>query len=312
MIDASGNDAVLVVGATGRLGGLITRALLDQGAAVRLLVRPDSQAKARGQYGDAVTIIEGDLGSAPERLRAACEGVRTVVSVVQGGPDVIVDGQLALLQAAAAAGVQRFIPSDYSYDLFSVRPGANVNSDWRRTFAERAQAVRGSVQLTHVLNGCFLDMGVLFGFLGAFDLAKGTFSVWGDGHEPMDFTTYEDTARFTALAALRDQVPDRVQVAGDVLDAHSLVQVVQEASGRSLEVIERGSLADLDAEIDRRVASDPSNIYAYLPLMYWRAMLDGSGKLRSLVTDQFPEVTPTTVRAYVERHAPAFGAEGPR
>ena len=42
-----------------------------------------------------------------------------------GVRDVIVDGQLSLARAAKAAGVRRFFPSDYSFDLFSVPEGIN-------------------------------------------------------------------------------------------------------------------------------------------------------------------------------------------
>jgi hypothetical protein len=55
----------------------------------------------------------------------------------------------------------------------------------------------------------FLDRRVLFGFLGAINLQKREAYVWGDGDAEMQFTTYEDTAAYTAAAALDDRsVPD--------------------------------------------------------------------------------------------------------
>lgn len=65
-------------------------------------------------------------------------------------------------------------------------PGENINTDWRRRFAEEAASVQGQTQVVHVPNGCFLDMGVLFGFLEALDLNTGTMSLWGNGHQAMD------------------------------------------------------------------------------------------------------------------------------
>ena len=77
---------------------------------------------------------------ASEQARAAAvAGAFAVVSTLQGGPDVIVDAQLALLRAARAAGARRFIPSDYSYNVFTLPEGINVNSDWRRALAVAAQ-----------------------------------------------------------------------------------------------------------------------------------------------------------------------------
>ncbi|MCA9637167.1 MAG: NmrA family NAD(P)-binding protein [Myxococcales bacterium] len=294
---------ILVVGATGSLGRLILQALLEApNTRVRALVRPGSRGKLTGELAAdeaaRVEIVDGELGD-PAALARACAGAFAVVSAVQGGPEIIVDGQLALLAAARDAGVRRMIPSDYSVDLFRLAPGENINSDWRRTFAERAEAIRGDVALVHVFNGCFLDKRVLFGFLGAFDLAAGTMNLWGEGRAPMDFTTFRDTARYTARAAIADEVPSVVRVAGDTLDFWQLKEAVEEVTGRTLSVRHQGTLAELDAEIDRRRAAAPTDLFAWLPLMYWRGMLNGKGQLLGLDNQRFPEVAPTDLRAYV-------------
>lgn len=62
-----------------------------------------------------------------------------------------------------------------------------------------------------------------------------------------------------------------------------------------------GTLADLDAEIARRLQAEPDNLYAWLPLMYWRGMLNGKGKLGPLMNAQYPAIEPTGVREYVKR-----------
>jgi NADH dehydrogenase len=72
---------ILVVGATGLLGGLITRQLLDQGHAVRILVRensPSEQLAPQGRATSAASLIEagaqlvtGDLKE-PASLAAGC------------------------------------------------------------------------------------------------------------------------------------------------------------------------------------------------------------------------------------------------
>lgn len=298
------NTRVLVAGATGTLGGMVVDELARAGASVRALVRPGKEASLERTD---VEVTVGDLED-QDSLRRAVEGVDAIVSCVQGGPETIVDGQLRLLECAAERAVRRFIPSDFSFDLFSLSPGANLNSDWRRTFAHRAEALGVDTQVVHVLNGCFLDMQVSFGFLGAFDLSRGTMALWGEGNEPMDFTTYRDTARYTALAAMQPDVPSRFEVVGDTLTFWELREAVEAASGRSFAVERKGSLADLDALIDERIEGDPANLYAYLPLMYWRAMLNGEGRLRHAIHARFPAVRPQGVRAFVRDHRDAFRA----
>ncbi|QRN96648.1 NmrA family NAD(P)-binding protein [Archangium violaceum] len=297
---------VLLVGASGALGGMIARALLEKpGVIPRCLVRPGSRAKLADLEAAGVRLVEGDLGADSEAaLAAACSGVWSVVSAVQGGPDVIIDGQLRLLRAAIAARARRFIPSDYALDYFNLAEGENISTDWRRQFARAAdeQTAGTGLEVVHVLNGCFLDRRVLFGFLGMIDLDKGTARYWGDGDRPMDFTTYADTARYTAEAAVDPEpLPSRFNVAGETLDFHQLVRAYQEASGRTLKLERLGSLEELDKELARRWQAEPGNMSSWLPLMFSRAMLNGKGRLGKLVNARYPHIHPATVREYVRR-----------
>jgi nucleoside-diphosphate-sugar epimerase len=298
---------VFLAGASGNLGSLIANALLDKpGVTLRALVRSGSRQKVASLSARGAEIVEVDLDgpNGSEALSRALSGAFSVVSALQGGPDVIVDAQARLLEAAKRAGVRRFIPSDFSYNVFGVSDGDNVATDMRRAFARHADEARGSVEVIHVQNGCFLDRGVLFGFLGAIDLASRKAFLWGEGKAKMDFTTYEDTARFTAEAAVDPEpLPSEFNVAGETLDFHELVRAYEDASGKKLTVVQMGSLDDISAEISRRQQAEPQNIFAYLPLMYWRAMLSGKGKLGPLVNARYSNIHPLTVRDYVRRES---------
>ena len=68
---------ILVVGATGQLGGTIARRLMAGGQKVRVLVRPATDA---GAYGAGICeVARGDLRDRAS-LDAACKGVATVVT----------------------------------------------------------------------------------------------------------------------------------------------------------------------------------------------------------------------------------------
>lgn len=289
---------VVVVGAAGKLGGLVMDALLETpGVRVRALVRDPSRLAARA--GERVEVVGFDAGTADRAAReAAVRGARAVVSTLQGGPDVIIDAQLDLLGAAKAAGVRRFIPSDFSFDFFSLPAGVNVNSDWRRTFAERAAAeVTAEFEVVHVLQGIFLDAGVL-GFLGMLDGERGVIRYWGDGTTPIDWTTWQDTARFTAAAALDERpVPTRLFVRGDRMNVLEFAAAWEAAHGRVLVRERRGSLEELAAETARQLAEAPSNMFAWLPLMYARGVFGGQALQGGLHNDRWPEIRPASVAA---------------
>jgi uncharacterized protein YbjT (DUF2867 family) len=117
---------ILVAGATGILGGLITQRLLGEGKDVRILVRHNSAAEEMALQGMATSArslidagaqpVYGDLKDRAS-LAAACDGIETVIttanSAMRGGEDNVdtVDrqGNHNLIEAARAAGVKQFI-----------------------------------------------------------------------------------------------------------------------------------------------------------------------------------------------------------
>lgn len=105
---------ILLVGGSGMLGGQILRKLLDRGEKTRALVRSSSTEQALAELG-AETIL-GDLKDSASLL-PACTDVSTVIttanSAARAGDDnvetVDLEGNRALIDAASAAGVQRFV-----------------------------------------------------------------------------------------------------------------------------------------------------------------------------------------------------------
>jgi uncharacterized protein YbjT (DUF2867 family) len=117
---------ILVVGATGILGGMITLKLLADGKQVRILVRhnsPAEQMALQGMATSAKTLIEAGAipvyGDLKDRMSVdlACIGIETVIttanSAMRGGEDTVdsVDrqGNSNLIEAAKSAGVKQFI-----------------------------------------------------------------------------------------------------------------------------------------------------------------------------------------------------------
>jgi uncharacterized protein YbjT (DUF2867 family) len=186
----------LIAGATGTLGNRIATHLLAQDDVdVRLLLRaavPSDAAKSRGV--DALTeagatAVLGDVTD-PASLDAATAGVDVVVSALQGGPEIIIDGQVALAHAAAGNGARRFVASDFAIDLFAAPPGA-PQFDMRRRADEQLDAL--PLEVVHVLNGAFMDLMLDPSTPGLIDLDQGTVMLWGTGDEPFDLTTVDDT-----------------------------------------------------------------------------------------------------------------------
>jgi nucleoside-diphosphate-sugar epimerase len=300
------NKLIVVAGGAGKLGRLIVNALLDHpGVRVRVLVREPNKPEVTAMARDRVELVAFDAVTANDAARAdAVHDAFAVISTLQGGPDVIVDAQLALLRAAKTAGARRFIPSDYSYDFFALPEGINVSSDWRRTFGEIAKKeISDSFEVVHVLQGMFADRQVL-GFLGLFDVDKGVVRYWGDGKTPIDWTTWEDTARFTAAAAVDDrQVPERLFVSGDRMDVFAFAKTWEAAHGKKLTFECLGSLDELEQETKRRLAAAPKNMFAWLPLMYARGVFGGQALLGPSHNARYPEIRAESLTQAIGRGA---------
>lgn len=191
-------STITLAGATGNLGGRIAKALIEQGAQVRALVRVGTDAdKLQPLQQQGVQIQEVDLESVAE-LTNALQGTTCVVSALQGLHDVIVDAQSVLLDAAVAAQVPRFIPSDFCVDFSDLNEGDVRNFDLCREFAQKLNAA--PIAATSIFNGSFANN--LTAGTPLLDPKSHSVSFYGEAAHQMDFTTMDDTAAFTAAAAL--------------------------------------------------------------------------------------------------------------
>ena len=283
-------QTVLLAGATGMLGSQIARHLLDQPEArVRLLVRGADAVQKRVALDPLLTrgaeIIEGDLADHAS-LDRATQGVEVIVSAVQGGPDVIIDGQVALAEIGRRNGVRRILPSDYALDLFKASPGEHMMFDLRRTADEKIAAT--GIEHIHVLQGAFMEM---FGpGMGAIDYDAGAVSFWGDGTQVIETTSVEDTARTVARVALDRTVPSgKFAFAGDKVSILNAAQVIEAQTGRRFERRSNGSEADLRAAM-AEAHKDTSNPFKAVMLAYQLYMLTGQTALSDLQNHHYPDV----------------------
>lgn len=240
-------NEILVAGGTGDLGGRIIKALVEKGAAVRAVVRKEtSPEKVAELERQGVMVIRIDM-SDQLSLAAACTGINCVVSALAGLREVIVDTQSILLDAAVAAGVSRFIPSDYSTDFTQLKDGDNRNFDLRREFMRRIDET--DIAATSIFNGAFAEL--LNYNIPFLDHKKQTVSYWGDPDWKVDFTTMDNTAAYTAAAALDNATPRFLRIASFQPSAREMAAV----SGYALTPM--GSLEALSAYNKHERAAHP-------------------------------------------------------
>jgi NADH dehydrogenase len=228
---------ILIVGATGRLGSKIAHALLVKSRRVRVLARPASTFQPLADAG--AEVVFGDLKDRAS-LDAACRGIETVVStansVRRGGDDNVntVDllGTTALIDAAQAAGVQRFI----YVSVLGARadhPAPFLAAKGKNEEHLRARGMAWTILAPNMFIESWPAMVV-----GAPAIAGNPITLVGEGRKRHTFVAESNVADFAVAAvdnpAARNQ---HVPIGGpDALTWRDVVQVYEGVLGRPLEV----------------------------------------------------------------------------
>jgi uncharacterized protein YbjT (DUF2867 family) len=277
---------IVVAGATGNLGERIAQSLLKNGANVRVLVRNSSNTDKINQLQQlGATVIKVDMGNM-EALTAACKGADCVVSALAGLENVVIDAQKILLDAAIAAGVPRFIPSDYSLDFTKFSDGENRNLDLRRKF--HAYLDTKPIAATTIFNGAFADM--LTNEMPLILFKQKRILYWGNADHKMHFTTIADVATFTAHAALDSNTPRFLWIAGDQISPKALQTVMSDITGKPFRLFRPGGLGLLSTiiKIARAFDKDKKELYpAWQGMQYMRNMIDERADLHHIDNNRY-------------------------
>ncbi len=304
-------QTTLLVGASGMLGSRIARHLLDRAdTRLRLMLRAGAADDAKNKdtlkplLDGGAQVVEGDLAD-PASLERATEGVDVIVSAVQGGADVIVNGQVALAEAGKRNGVRRILPSDFALDLFKATPGEHLMFDLRRN-ADEGIAKTG-IESVHILNGAFMEM--FKPGAGAIDYDAGIVSFWGDGTRPIEVTSVEDTARMVARVAVDESVPaGKFAFAGERVSILDATKVIEAQTGRTFERRSLGSEADLRAAM-AKAKQDTSNPFKVVMLAYQLYMLTGQTALTDLQNDRYPDLKLDSFAEFAARSLPRAASQ---
>ncbi|KAM0483756.1 hypothetical protein ACHAPX_002252 [Trichoderma viride] len=186
---------VALIGASGSVGAVLVKAFLnDKRFNVTVLRRGSSSAT----YPSEFKVVDVDYDSL-DSLTAALAGQDAVVSAIN--PVTPVDTQKKFIDAAIAAGVKRFVPSEYGCDLNNelaqTLPVFAPKIAIQKYLKEKAES--SPLTYTFAYSGPFLDWGLEHQFLlKTVDSKPKLF----DGGNTVFSTTNLDTVAAAVLAIL--------------------------------------------------------------------------------------------------------------
>ena len=228
---------ILVVGATGHVGGMITRRLLAQHHETRVLVRPGSDHRALVDEGAEPVV--GDLKE-PDTLGPACAGVETLISTAnsasRGGPDTVdtvdLHGNRNLIDAAKAAGVRRVV--------FVSALGVSEDSPipfMRAKALSEARLRRSGLEWTVLQPDAFMDVWVPLA-VGQPALEGTPVHLVDGGRRRHSLVAAQDVASYAVAALTVDQARNTVVPIGgpSAVTWREVVEELERQLGRQVEV----------------------------------------------------------------------------
>lgn len=191
---AHSSDVVLVVGATGYLGGKVVRIAQERGLRVRALVRPSSDPSPLSARG--VEIARGDLLDRAS-LERAMQGCGAVIATaigyanrkqgdIQSSTDTL--GNRHLADAALAAEIRRLV----FCSVLTCDRAQDVPHFWNKKLAEDYFEER-RVPFVALRPGAFLDQGPNDFWVGG--LRRGRLRFLADPNVPVTFVHTDEVAR---------------------------------------------------------------------------------------------------------------------
>jgi len=292
---------ILVAGATGNLGSRIVDVLAAKDVTVRVLVRSNTNAaKLKAFERQGVEICKVENWNI-EEIKTHCIGVSCVVSVLAGLRDVVIDAQKVLLDAAIAAGVPRFIPSDYSLDFTKFSYGENRNLDWRREFHEYLD--KCPIAATSVFNGAFMEL--LLDEMPMIIFKKQIVIYWGKADYKWGFTTMDNTAAFTANVAIDDSTPRYLRIAGDLISPNEVHKTISNITGGKFRFIRIGGqgLLGLFIKLGRFFSPGKNDLYpAWQGMQYMHNMIDERSKIEVLDNNRYSGINWKTVEVLLKEN----------
>ncbi|KAL4745747.1 hypothetical protein BDW72DRAFT_211064 [Aspergillus terricola var. indicus] len=178
---------ITLVGASGAIGQILLAALLEASDFdITVLTRSSSTAS----FPASVTVRKSEFSLT--ELRGALAGQDAVISAV--GASAFAE-QKKLIDAAVAAGVSRFIPSEFSAEsqndtVLALLPLFGQ----KKEVIDYLKTKEIDISWTGIACSGLFDWGIANGFLG-YDIGSRTATIWDDGNKRFTFTNQAQLGR---------------------------------------------------------------------------------------------------------------------
>ncbi|KZO93426.1 NAD-binding protein [Calocera viscosa TUFC12733] len=279
----SGYKNFAVAGA-GTLGIYIIDELLKEKATgkvekVVVLTRSAAGNDALTAKGAVPIVVDYD---SPSSLQSALQGIDAVISTLGGAALAV---QEPLGDAAKAAGVKLFVPSEYGGDTTGRTEGLFGIKN-----AQRLRLGQIGLPWAIFVTGPFADWIWYQSYFG-YDLANGKIEVGGAGNGVTSWTSRTDIARYLvyALTSLSESTLHNhvFKIEGERTTVNAALKGYEARTGKKLDI----TYVPIE-EVQERLRKDPTDFKSFLALVF---ETDGTNGPKEEMNVEWPEFNPQTV-----------------
>ncbi|KAJ4007366.1 hypothetical protein NW752_007655 [Fusarium irregulare] len=246
---------IAIVGASGSIGKIILSALASTNFMTTVLVRKESKAT----YPTNVKVRPTDFSE--DDLTEALKGQDVLISAlgVEG-----FDQQQKLVDAAVRAGVERFLPSEFSSSsedpvVLGLLPLFEVKKNLIEYLKSKE---KDGLSWTGLATGGLFDWGLDNGFLG-YDIKNRTAKIWDDGNKKFTLTNEKQLAQ-AVISTLNHPEETRnryLYVYSVVTTQNEILQSLEKATGAKWTVEKTTTDAEVAEARERLGAGDFSGAF---------------------------------------------------
>jgi uncharacterized protein YbjT (DUF2867 family) len=214
------------VQAGGNLGSTVLKTFLDESSFETTVL---SRQGSSSTFPPGVKVIHADYGSS-DSLREAFKGQDVVLSLVGG---FAIGDQDKFIDAAIAAGVQRFIPSEYGNDTADARVRAIVpHLAGKYDSTQYLKSKEDQISWTSVVTGPFFDWCLAKGIFGL-NHANRTATVYDNGAATFSATNLHTVA--LALVKVLEKPEDSknryIYLSGFQISQKQILEAAEKVTG---------------------------------------------------------------------------------
>jgi len=289
---------VAIVGATGNLGPVIVKALLEHKFEVTAVTfnNPEdpkyADLKAKG-----VKVVGANIDDKASLVHAF-HGIDAVISTVGGA---LFGKQNHLVDAAIEAGVKRFIPSEFgvSDQDPALKDEALLQPKIHTIHHLEEVAKQGKITWTGIATGPFFDWGLQNGFL-QFDLKTHEAVFYDEGKPHITFSNLADIGLWVALTLQHPEKTENkyLQLGTVVATQLEIFEVLEKVTGQKWHVKAHKTTAEAKHLAKEALAKGEQQTFIFQSL--FDIIFSGRGSYPLKGDEIFPEYKPLSLEEAIK------------